>query len=76
MFTVVAGRAGQLAQTEDADRQVRAWVRRFSSAAGVDHDLAAACCQARATSALLYQQESSGDWFHEALLRRLVLADR
>lgn len=74
-FTVVAGRAGQLDDVDDLEAQVRAWILRFSSAAGIDHDLAAACCQARATSALLYQQESSGDWFHEALLRRLVLVD-
>lgn len=74
-FTVIAGRPGQLRPTDDLDRQVRARIRRYSAAAGVDHDLAAACCQARATSSLLYQQASSGNWFGEELLRRLVLAD-
>jgi len=74
-FTVIAGRPGQLRATDDLDRQLRARIRRYSSAAGVDHDLAAACCQARATSSLLYQQASSGNWFDEELLRRLVLAD-
>lgn len=74
-FTVIAGRADQLRAAADLEGQIRARVRRFSAAAGVDHDLAAACCQARATSALLYQQNSSGVWFHEQLLRRLVLAD-
>lgn len=74
-FTVIAGRPGQLRATDDLDRQLRARIRRYSAAAGVDHDLAAACCQARATSSLLYQQASSGNWFDEELLRRLVLAD-
>jgi len=74
-FTVIAGRPGQLRATDDLDRQLRARIRRYSAAAGVDHDLAAACCQARATSSLLYQQASPGNWFHEELLRRLVLAD-
>jgi len=74
-FTVIAGRPGQLRATDDLDRQLRARIRRYSAAAGVDHDLAAACCQARATSSLLYQQASSGNWFDEELLRQLVLAD-
>ncbi len=74
-FTVIAGRAGQLHPTDDLDRQVRARIRRYSAAAGVDHDLAAACCQARATSSLLYQQAASRNWFEEELLRRLVLAE-
>ncbi len=74
-FTVIGGRPDQLDHTEDPDRQLQARIRRYSAAAGVDHDLAAACCQARATSSLLHQQASSGNWFHEELLRRLVLAD-
>ena len=74
-FTVIAGRAGQLRVTDGLEGQLRARIRRYSAAAGVDHDLAAACCQARATSSLLYQQASPGNWFHEELLRRLVLAD-
>lgn len=74
-FTVIAGRPGQLRATDDIDRQLRARIRRYCSAAGVDHDLAAACCQARATSSLLYQQASSGNWFGEELLCRLMLAD-
>jgi len=74
-FTVVAGRAGQLRVNEDIDRQVRPWIRRYAAAAGVDPDLAAACCQARATSSLVYRQGNSGNWFEGELLRRLVLAE-
>jgi len=74
-FTVIAGRPGQLRATDDLDRQLRARIRRYCSAAGIDHDLAAACCQARATSSLLYQQAQSGNGFGEELMGRLVLAD-
>jgi len=74
-FTVIAGRPGQLRPDQDVNRQLRDRVRRFATAAGVDADLAAACCQARATSSLLYQQANPGNWFDLEMLRQLVLAE-
>jgi len=74
-FTVIAGRSEQLRPDQDLHRQLQDRIRRFAAAAGVDPDLAAACCQARATSSLLYQQAHPGDWFNVGMLRRLVLAE-
>jgi len=74
-FTVVAGRQDQLRPDQDLDRQLQDRVRQFAVAAGVDPELAADCCQARATSSLLSQQAHPGDWFDMEMLRRLVLAE-
>lgn len=67
-FTVVMGRRGDLAASSDLPRVIRARVRRFADAAGVGNDLAAACCQARATSSLLHQDMADGNWFDRELL--------
>ena len=54
-FTVIAGRVEHQAIV---DR-----IHRFSAAARIDPDLALACCQARAVSSYLYQQQVPGSWF-------------
>jgi hypothetical protein len=63
-FTVIAGR---VEDHVSADR-----IHRFSAAARVDPDLALACCQARAVSSHLYQQQVPGSWFDMEFLRILA----
>ncbi|MEU6747281.1 aminoglycoside phosphotransferase family protein [Spirillospora sp. NPDC046719] len=67
-FTVITERPSRLA----AKAAVIARVRRYSAAAGVDPELALACCRARATSAYLHQRAGNGDWFDLDLLRTLI----
>jgi streptomycin 6-kinase len=71
-FTVVVGHPAELVGCPDLPRAIRARVRRFAGAAGVDNDLALACCQARATSALLYQDIAGGDWFGRDLIAAIA----
>lgn len=71
-FTVVVGHPAELVGCPDLARAIRARVRRFAGAAGVDNDLALACCQARATSALLYQDIAGGDWFGRDLIAAIA----
>lgn len=66
-FTVAAERPGQ--------RDLRARIHRYAAAAGVDADLALACCQARATSSYLHQRRTGGRWFDDDLLYRLMTLD-
>ena len=46
-FTVIAGRREDLQQHDDISRDISDRIQRFSAAAGINPDLAAACCQAR-----------------------------
>lgn len=73
-FTVIAGRLEELQQHGDISHGVSDRVRRFSAAAGIDPDLASACCQARAVSSYLYQHIMAGAWFDLEFLR--VLTER
>ncbi|MBO2463253.1 aminoglycoside phosphotransferase family protein [Actinomadura violacea] len=67
-FTVITERPSRLM----ARAAVLARIRRYGSAAGVDPELALACCQARASSAYLHQHGGNGDWFDLDLLRTLI----
>lgn len=71
-FTVIAGRREELRQQGDISRGVSDRVQRFSTAAGIGPDLAAACCQARAVSSYLYQNIMAGSWFDLEFLRVLA----
>ena len=71
-FTVIAGRRDELHHADDLERAIRGRVHRYAMAAGVDTDVALACCQARATSSYLYQHLQEGDWFDRDFLRCAV----
>jgi len=71
-FTVIAGRREDLQQHDDISRDISDRIQRFSAAAGINPDLAAACCQARAVSSYLYQHIMAGAWFDLEFLRVLA----
>lgn len=71
-FTVIAGQREELQQHSDISRGVSDRIRRFCAAAGIEPDLALACCQARAVSAYLYQHIITGAWFDLEFLRALA----
>lgn len=72
-FTVIAGRREELQQYGDISRGISSRIRLFSAAAGIDRDLAVACCQAREVSSYLYQHlMKEGTWFDLEFLRALV----
>jgi streptomycin 6-kinase len=71
-FTVIAGRPDDLTHTAELEGAICGRVHRYSTAAGVDAEVALACCQARATSSYLYQQAQEGQWFDLEFLRCMI----
>ena len=72
-FTVAAGGREHLSIGDGLHTAITRRVRAFAAAAGVNGDLAVACCQARAVSSYLYQLTIPRVWFDAEFLKVIAI---